>query len=213
MRKLVVVVIAVAVALSAAACIKRESAATWYVDPAGRVTWSILERDIRSDATARGDRVNEESQFIAAVKSNQHGAARGLAHLGATLLKVTILQDKPPFTVLTEGQFPGLDEMGQRLITRFGLSGTSEIVRDGNTWTWTMHVSDPKASTGPESDGDLLADLLGDRLTVALREGRFLSAIGFALDNEARIATLNKDDKLEPGEDGVLRFQLRWEVK
>ena len=212
MRKLSVIA-AVLLAMSAAACIKRDSAATWYVDAAGRVTWSILERDIRSDASARGDRDAEESQFIAAVKSNQHGAAKGLARLGASQLKVTILQEKPPFTVLTEGQFPGLDEMGQRLITRFGLSGASEVIRDGNTWTWSMHISDPKASAGPESDGNELADLLGDRLTVALREGRFLSAVSFTLDDEARIATLKSDEKLTADETGVMRFQLRWEIK
>ena len=212
MRRWAIVTVA-ALALLSAACIKRESAATWYVDSAGRVTWSILERDIRSDSAARRDRDAEESQFIEAVKSNQHGAAKGLARLGASQLKVTILQEKPPFTVLTEGQFPGLGEMGQRLITRFGLSGASEVIRDGNTWTWSMHISDPKASSGPDSDSNELADLLGDRLTVALREGRFLSATGFALDNEARIATLKSDDKLTADEDGVMSFQLRWEIK
>jgi hypothetical protein len=212
MGKLAIVTIA-ALTLLSAACIKRDSAATWYLDNAGHVTWSILERDIRSDASARLDRDTEESTFLAAVKSNQHGAAKGLARLGASQLKVTILQDKPPFTVLTEGQFPGLDELGQRLITRFGLSGASEVIRDGNTWTWSMHISDPHATSGPESDGDELADLLGDRLTVALREGRFLSATGFALDNEGRIATLKSDDKLTADESGTMRFQLRWEIK
>lgn len=212
MRRLGVIV-AVVLAISAAACIKRDSAATWYVDAAGRVTWSILERDIRSDASARGDREGEEARYLAAVKSRTNGAARGLERLGAAQLKVTILQEKPPFTVLTEGQFPGLDEMGQRLITRFGLSGASEVVREGNFWTWSMHVSDPKASSGNESDGDELVDLMGDRLTVALREGRFVSATGFTLDDEGRIATLAKEDKLLAGEDGVLRVQLRWEIK
>ena len=145
MRRLTVISVAVALALASAACIKRDSAATWYVDNAGHVTWSILERDIRSDASARGDRVAEEAQYIAAVKSRQHGAARGLTRLGASQLKVTILQEAPPFTVLTEGEFPGLDEMGQRLITRFGLSGASQVVRESNIWTWSMHISDPKA--------------------------------------------------------------------
>ena len=208
-------IVVMVAALVSASCIRRDSAATWYVDAAGHVTWSILERDIRSDSAARNDRETEESQFIAAVKSQTHGAARGLARLGASQLKVTILQEKPPFTVLTEGQFPGLGEMGTRLITRFGLSGESVVTRDGNTWTWTMHISDPKASSSaePEKDGDELGDLLGDRLTVALREGRFIGATGFALDDEARIATLKKEDKLDIGEDGVLRMMLRWEIK
>lgn len=213
MRRWAVMAVAVAMAVMAAACIKRESAATWYIDSVGHVTWSILERDIRSDATARADRDNEEIQYLAAVKSNQHGAARGLARLGATFLKTTVLQDKPPYTVLTEGQFPGLEDLGQRLITRFGLSGTSTVVREGATFTWSMTISDPKASTGPDSDGDELVDLLGDKLTVALREGRFLSATGFSVDTEGRIATLNKEDKLDVNEEGVLKLQLRWELK
>jgi hypothetical protein len=194
-------------------CIKRDSGVTWYVDPGGQVLWSILEVNIRSDAASAADRGAEEAKHIANVRSQMHGAARGLARLGAAGLKVTILQDRPPFAVLTEGRFPGLDELGARVITRFGLSGSSQVVRDGNTWTWTMTMSDPKAGPGPESDGGELVDLMGDRLTVALREGRFLSATGFVLDEQARTATLMSDDKLTADDNGVLRIQLSWEIK
>ena len=213
MRRYLGLSILVLTALWATGCIRRDSAATWYIDPAGRVTWSVLERDVRSDSTARNDRQNEETAYLAKVQSNNHGAARGLTRLGASQLKVTVLQDKPPFTVLTEGQFPGIDTLGQRLIARFGLAGTSELIRDGNIWTWTLTISDPKSSTGSPDDGSELADILGDRLSVALREGKFLSGNGFAMDDEARIATMNKEDKLEVNEEGVLRLQLRWEVK
>lgn len=205
--------IVVLAAVLAVACIRRDSAATWYIDPAGRVTWSILERDVRSDATARNDRQNEETAYLAKVHSNNHGAARGLTRLGASQIKVTVLQDKPPFTVLTEGQFVGIDTLGQRLISTFGLSGTSELIRDGNTWTWTLTASDPKAANSSDEDSGVLADLLGDRLSVALREGRFLSGMGFTMDDEARIATMKKEDKLDISEDGVLKLQLRWEIK
>lgn len=203
----------IAAAIVASGCIRRDSAATWYIDPAGRVTWQVLERDVRSDSKTRSDRTNEEAAYLAKVSTNNHGVARGLTRLGATQLKTTVLQDKPPFTVLTEGQFPGIDVLGQRIIQRFGLAGTSELIRDGDTWTWTLTVSDPKTANGTPDDGDEFAELLGDRLSVALREGRFLSGIGFVMDDEARIATMKKDDKLEIGEDGVLKLQLRWEVK
>lgn len=212
MRRLAIVTV-VTLALVSAACIKRDSAATWYVDSAGRVTWSILERDVRSDAAARVDRETEEQQYLFAVRSQTHGAAHGLKRLGAAGLKVSILQDKAPFTVLTEGAFPGLGEMGTRLITQFRLSGTSVVVRDGDTWTWTMTLSDPNASSGDTADDEDLVALMGDRLTVALREGRFLSATGFALDDEGRIATLNSDDKLKADENGMLTIGLCWEIK
>jgi len=212
MRKLTAVA-AVVMVLASAACIQKDSAATWYVDAAGHVTWSVLERDVRSDCAERGEREAEEAQYLANVRAQMHGAAAGLSRLGATQLKVAILRDKAPFTVLTEGQFPGLEEMGQRLIARFGLSGASRVVREGSVWTWSMQISDPNANSGNETDGNELGDLMGDRLTVALREGRFLSAVGFVLDHDGRMASLAMDDKLQAGEDGVMRLQLRWEIR
>ena len=213
MRRLGMAVAAVVVLAMNGGCIKRDSGVTWYVDSGGQVLWSILESNIRSDASSAADRRNEEAQHLANVRSQMHGAARGLTRLGAAGLKVTILQDTAPFMVLTEGRFSGLDELGSRFIQRFGLSGSSEIVRDGSTWTWTMTMSDPKAGPGPDPDGGELVDLMGDRLTVALREGRFLSATGFVLDEEARTATLASEDKLTADENGVLRIQLSWEIR
>ncbi len=209
---------AAVVALTAlcAGCLKQDSTVTWFVEPGGQVTWSILEKDVRSDAQAASDREIEETQYVSTVRSNAHPAAMGLTRLGASGLKVTLIHDRAPFTVLTEGGFSGLDELGRRMIMRFGLSGQSDIVRDGDTWTWNLTVSDPNTSNGDDADGAEFAALMGDRLQVALRRGHFISATGFALDDERRIATLiDKKDESSPaaGTDGVLRVSLSWEIK
>lgn len=212
MRRLALAM-ALALAVVSVACIKEDSAATWYVDAAGHVTWSVLERDVRSDASARRDRELEEGIFLSAAQSNTHDVARGLTRLGASMMKTKVLQDRAPFVVLTEGQFNGLDEMGQRVISRLGLSGTSQVVREGAVWTWTLAVSDPKIRQGGEAEGQELAALMGDRLIVALREGRFLDAVGFSIDGDGRLATLVKEDKLAADENGVLTLRLRWEIQ
>ena len=48
----------------ASACIQEDNTVTWFLDPNGEVTWSILERNIRSDSKNRDERMTEESQFI-----------------------------------------------------------------------------------------------------------------------------------------------------
>jgi len=66
-------------------------------------------------------RAAEESQFIVAARVHQHPAMTGLQRLSATDLKDTILQDKPPYSVLTEGHFRNLEEMGRRLFVTYGI--------------------------------------------------------------------------------------------
>jgi hypothetical protein len=208
-------IIAIAAAAANAACIKEDTTATWNIDAAGRVHWRIVEQDVRSDAAARGDRVAEEATYLSTVQARIHDAGRGLTRLGASGLKVTIIDATPPYSVVTEGDFTGLDELGQRLITRYGFSGTSQVTRDGSTWTWTFELSDPKAGTSSDTDDatNELGALFGDRLRVLLRDGRFVAATGFTMDADGRVAQLNADDKLEAGDNEMLTLTLCWEVK
>ena len=61
----------VILAVFAAGCIQEDNTITLYLDPNGQVTWSILERNVRSDSKDRGDRQTEESQFIVAAPQLQ----------------------------------------------------------------------------------------------------------------------------------------------
>jgi hypothetical protein len=212
-KRLPLIVGALILAL-AAACIKKDTRATWYIDPLGGVTWAVAERDIRSDANARSERLSEEDQYLAAVKGREHPAATGLKRIGASGVKASIVRDKAPFTVETEGQFPGLDVLGRRFLATYGFGGSSTLTRDDGKWVWTFTLTDEPATELSEIETAEVTTLLGDTLTVALREGRFVKAEGFDLDGDGRIATL-KGDVLgsSPTPDKPIVLKLVWQIE
>lgn len=177
---------------AAAACIQEDNTVTWFLDPNGQVTWSILERNIRSDAKGRDERAAEESQFIVAARVHQHPAMTGLQRLSATDLKDTILQDKPPYSVMTEGHFRNLEEMGRRLFVTYGIKGTSVVTRDSEKWIWTLTIEVMPKDVSEQDTAELTA-ILGTKLHVALREGEFVEAEGFAINEDRRMAELSGD--------------------
>jgi hypothetical protein len=197
--------------LSASACMKSENTVTWFVDPSGLVTWSIMERNAHSDSKDRQERDAEESQFIAAARGRQHPAATGLARMSAGFIKATILHDKPPFTILTEGQMPALDVLGRRFMATYGMTGTSLLTRDGEKWVWTWTIDSVPAEPASDQDAAELTALLGDHLRVALRDGEFVEASGFSIEDDGRTAELKGDVFDERGKDDPPRvLKLVW---
>jgi hypothetical protein len=194
--RLIAALALVILAAAAAACIQEDSTVTLYVDPTGPVTWSILERNVRSDAKDRGERQTEESQFIVAARVHQHPAMTGLRRLAASDVKDSILQDKPPYSVMTEGHFRNLEEMGRRLFVAYGMTGTSVVTRDDDKWIWTLTFEFVPKEFGDQDTAELAA-LTGGKVHVALREGEFIEADGFTINDDKRLAELS-GDLIEP---------------
>jgi hypothetical protein len=195
----------------ATGCLLKEESHTWYVDHTGAVTWMVTEKDVRSDAQAVVDRQAEESAYWQAVKSEMHPMARGLRLLGADGLRTRVVRGESPFTVVTDGRFTGLDELGRRILAHAGLSGSSMVSKPDGAWEWTMIARDPHASDNPGDrvDEGLAALLAGlDTLQVVLASGRFESAIGFDLSQDRRIASF-RDDGVNSDE-MTMRVGLRW---
>ena len=198
----------------ASGCLVKDVTETWYVDAGGAVTWVVLEKDVRSDANAPKDRLDEESVYWTAVQQNSHPTAAAFHELGATRPRTVVLRDEPPYTVQTEGRFSGLDVLGQRLIAGFGASGSSVVTRDGTTWEWTMIVRDPKASGAtvePSKNVDDVTTSL-DELKVVLVSGRFESAEGFSISSDRRSATWAvKDPEASKGDENpTITLRLKW---
>ena len=183
---------AAAVLLAASACIKEENTVTLYVDPTGSVTWSIFEKNIRSDEKDRDARITEEQAFIVAARVHQHPAMTGMQRLAATDVKDTILQDKPPFSVMTEGRFRSLEELGRRLLVVYRMQGTSVVTRDQEKWVWTLTIEAVPSDFSEQDTAELTA-LVGQKLHVALREGEFVDADGFSINEDRRLAELSGD--------------------
>lgn len=200
----------IAAVLSSSACLQKEVSQTWYLDPTGAVAWVVIEKDVRSDAQAPADRHEEELSWYEAVTRENHPMARGFRALGAANLRTRILRSEVPFTVVTEGRFAGLDELGQRIISTSGLAGTSVIRRDGNASEWTFTVRDPHAEAlKPNEDVvALLGDL--DKLQVVLVRGRFESAQLMEISDDRRVAKFNQAQTKEMDENAMVVIKLRW---
>ena len=179
--------------VAASACIQSDNTVTLFLDPNGPVTWSILERNIRSDSRNRDERLTEQSQFNVAARAHQHPAMTGLMRLAASDIKDTILQDKPPYSVMTEGRFRNLEELGRRLFVTYGIQGTSVVNRDGEKWIWTLTVEVAPSEFSEQDTAELQA-LVGQKIHVALREGEFVQADGFSINEDRRIAEISTDD-------------------
>lgn len=194
----------------ASGCLLKDEVHTWYVDRTGGVVWVVAEKDVRSDAQAAVDRDEEEAAYWAAVRSEMHPMARGLRLLGAEAMRTRAVRAESPFTVLTEGRFTGLGELGQRLIVHAGLRGSSIVTRAEGSWEWTMTVRDPHATGDPVErvDDGVLALLAGlDQLQIVLVSGRFEEASGFTLSPDRRIASMNESPQ---SDESIIRLMLRW---
>ena len=205
-------VLLLAVSLVGTGCLVKDDLATWYLEPGGALAWSVMEKDVHSDAEGANDRQIEEANYIAGVRALNHAMARGFSALGAADARTRILRGTAPFTVVTEARFASIALMGNEIIQRTGLSGTSTLSRGEAGTTWTFSVRDPHAPDGVDKPDDDLSALTGslEGLVVVLTEGRFVSAEGFQVSGDRRTATMTRWDDDPLKDDGVLLLKLTW---
>jgi hypothetical protein len=202
-----------ALLFAASGCLLKEVNHTWYLDPAsGAVTWTVFEHDVRSDAATLADRTVEELQYWNAVQTESHPVAMGLREFGGLDLRTRVIRSRVPYSVVTDATFPTIDELGQRLIVLAGLTGSSQLERDGDVVQWTLTVRDPHAEE-ESSSSDAVSALLAEfnTLRVVLADGRFVEpAVGFTLDADRRVARFQEPDVRD--EDAFMELRLRWTV-
>ena len=206
------ILVIAAAALTSGGCLLKDVTETWYLEPDGGVTWVAMEKDVRSDAQAEADRRNEEETYYQDVMREVHPAARGFRALGTARLRTRILRSEIPFSIVTEGRFAALDDLGQRIISISGLAGTSLLTRDGASREWTFTIRDPHAENA-RPDEDVMA-LLGDldTLQVVLVTGRFESAQLFEISADRRVARIDRAQLKDMDESAVLVLKLKWTV-
>jgi hypothetical protein len=197
-----------------AGCLQKEMSETWYLEPEGPVSWVVQETDVRSDAQAVSDRQNEEGSYLAAVQRQDHPVARAFKEMGFIDVRTRFLRANVPFIVVTDAKAGRIDALGQRIITRLGLAGTSVLVREGDFWQWTMTMRDPHAPDGvsPTEDMQALMNGIGG-LKVVLVSGRFDEAAGFTLGSDHRVATLEDPEKQagnHQDDDPTIVLRLKW---
>jgi len=204
------------IALAASACLLKDRTDTWYLEASGAVSWEVVEKDVRSDAKTPFDRQAEEDAYFTRVRNRNHPVAKGLAELGALNVRTRILREDRPYSVVTDGRFTSLENLGRQLILAFQLTGMSSVQRDGETMTWTFTIRDPHSPDGqPSKVDDDLSELTNgfERLKIVLVQGAFVNAKGFDISSDRRVATVAKPDdetadKFDAGEPVV--WKLVW---
>jgi hypothetical protein len=203
------------VSVMAGGCLVFDRIDTVYLEPGGTVTWSVMHKDVRSDAASAPDRQDEEVPYLLAVQAQSHDLARGFGQLTPLDVRTRILRAIAPFTVTTEARFPSLAVLGQRLIDRFGFAGTSRVETGATGTRWILTVREPASSQGSMEDDGALSALVPDldHLVIVLISGRFVDAQGFSVSNDGRVARFVGDpsfeSKIEKGAEIVVSLTWR----
>ena len=93
-------------------CLQKEVTPAVYISPSG-VTWSVIERDVRSDNEDTGARILEEQDYVLAASAGKHGVAEAFRALGAQSVTTTWLRRVRPYSVMTEGRFADLRQIAE----------------------------------------------------------------------------------------------------
>jgi hypothetical protein len=207
MRMISVVCGVVLAAALCGGCLRKEVVETIYLAPGGP-TWTVVERDVRSDEKEPMNRILEENDYYLAVGAGKHPVAEAFRRLGAQSVTTTWLHRERPYTVMTEARFPGLRQLATAILRDAGAQGDVSLVQSGCDTRFGVRVD---VDSAPTSDGNpsvldaLLSDLGNYRFV--LGEGRFTAADGFRILDEGTVAVW---DEKKAAVDGILTLGLTW---
>lgn len=192
-------------------CLLQEVTHTLLLEADGSVTWTVYQKDIRSDGKTQVDRDREEGEFWDQARLDEHPVAAGLREIGGMDLQTTFLRDRRPYSLRTTARFDSLARVFESLLVSLDVPGKVEVVEDGDGTTLLVRVdlSNPDKAHPSEAVTALIAD--GNAWRIVLAEGRFVKATGFTLEDANTAATLDdvKDETLEQN-DGQLTLSLTW---
>ncbi len=206
--------VALVAAVGAAGCLVKETTHRLYLSPSGAVAWAVLEESVRSTENDLSKRISEEQAWLAAIATDTHPVAEGLRRLGADETSTTLLRPARPYMALTDARFPRVDRVIARLFEELGLRGEATLTVSGPETTLSVALDlaslhDP----GPEHESPvtaLLEDL--ERYRLVLTDGRFVSAVGFAIVDDGRAVLQEIPSEIIEAR-GVLNLKLTWRAK
>jgi hypothetical protein len=174
-------------------CLVKATTHRLYLSPRGALTWSVLERDVRSNDSNPSTRASEEQAFIDAIAGGAHPTHEALARLVPYHTSVRLVRAERPYTVLTDARFERVDAVVEKLLSELQIPGKATLRRAGEEWTLTVEVD---LSSVHEDDVDspvaaLVEEL--DRYRVVLTEGRFVAASGFEIEDDGAAVRLAPD--------------------
>jgi hypothetical protein len=200
-------------AAAATGCLEKDTTHTLYLSPDGRMSWMAIEQNVRSDEADPNRRLVEEQRYILEAGASGHGVGRALAALAPSRLRTRILRSERPFVVVTEAEFNSLEFAIRRLMMELAVDGDVIVNYDGQVTTLMVRANAAAAvekDDGPETPiGDLFEEL--DRYRIALTDGRFIRATGFALTEGDTVAVpVEVPWEMIVANGGILELSLSW---
>jgi hypothetical protein len=190
-------------------CLVGETTHTFYLDPSGGLTWSILERNIRSDLDDPAERAVEEQGYIDRAWDGRHAVARALEHLRPLEVSWDVLRGTTPFSVLTEARYESPAHLAWAIMDGLGARGDAWMESTGDKTRFVLILdADQECDDEDAFDtlGALVADDLGD-YRIHLTAGRFVDAVGFDIQGQDNIAV---PEEVEEDEACELVYSLTW---
>jgi hypothetical protein len=190
-----------------------------YLEPDGAVTWTVLEEEIRFDGASREARLRQEEEFLDLVAAGEHPAGVALGALYPRLLDSRALRAETPPTVWTEASYPGIDLVYRNLFDLMGMPAVVELeLEEDRTRLLITAWPGEDSEDESESDGDEYEDGTLDMLLalfvecrVVLTEGKFVSAEGFKIIDDGRVAQPIEVDTEEAEENNTpVTLSLTW---
>jgi hypothetical protein len=170
-------------ALSTTACLEKETTHTLYLSPDGAVTWTAMERDVRSTEADRAARDAEEQAYLAGALSGTNDLAAALAALEPGRVQTRVLRRERPFTVFTEARFARIEDLGTVMLGALRVPGSVWLENGPEVTTMHIHLDLRGMDMDEASDSPVWA-LFEDELAscrIVLTDGQFVAAEGFAL--------------------------------
>ena len=197
-------------ALATTGCLVKETTHTLYLDPTGEVTWTVLERDIRSAADDSARRDAEEREYLEAFDRGEHGVELALHRLGGRV-EATWLRRERPYTTMTEARFDSAADLAESLLAGLAIPGRVELTAAGGEYHLRLTLE--LADAGDDVLYEELLELYEDRESyrIVLTRGTFTAARGFELaesDTQAMLEEVSEEELESRG--GVLELGLSW---
>ena len=192
-------------------CLVGETTHTLYLDPDGALTWSVLERNIRSNEDDPAERLAEEEGYIDRAWDGRHDVALALGHLRPLGVSWRVLRGAKPFSVLTEARYESPAHLAWALLDELGARGDAWMEVRGDTTRFVLILDadqECEDEDAPDVLGALVAELEDYR--IHLTAGRFVDAVGFDIEGEDNIAV---PEDVEEDEAGELVYSLTWTTR
>jgi hypothetical protein len=212
MKKASLFVLLGTVALSA--CLVGETTHTLYLEPDGRVTWTVLEKDVRSNTENMQGRRQEEEDYITRATQADHPVSRALCYLDPEALEAKVLRSNRPYTVFTEARFENPELLARSLLDELHITGDVQLEMWGELRRLTLILNFEETEEDIELEDETILALVDDLedYRIVLPQGQFVEAVGFQISDDGAVATPIEWDEEEATDGGRLVYSLTWEI-